>query len=516
MKTRRLRNLLPWRRFLCLLFFTLLSFAVMGYHPGYEDDGTYLTAVKARLNPAFYPHNADFFRLEMQATVFDRAMAGFVRITGIPLAWAELLCQMFFLFAILWACHSIARRLFRSAGAQWAAVAMVAAMFTLPVAGTALLLVDQHFHPRTVASALILAAISCCLHGNGKRASLLLALSAFVHPIMAAFGASFCLLLTLALNERLYAWVSGIRAAKTNVEPGPAVVSRLGSGRRGMTLAAPLSWLFAPASPSWRAAMNMHSYYFIYKWQWYEWLGAIAPLALFYLLWRWARSRGENLLARFALATFSFGVFQQLAAFLLLTPASWIRLAPLQPMRYLHLVYFALALVAGGLMGEFVLKKSLWRWAAYLVIFNAAMLLPQEVEFPATRHLELPGLASSNDWLEAFAWIRQNTLLDAYFVCDPAYVDLPGEDSYSFRALAERSSLADAIKDSAVAAQIPSLGPIWAEQVAAEQGWGRFGAADFQRLKQRFGVDWAIVDYPAPAGLDCRWHNRTLAVCRIP
>ena len=61
-----------WRRFhdsLFILLLTAAGFAAMGYHPGFEDDGIYLSAVKSDLNPALYPHDADFFRLQVQATV---------------------------------------------------------------------------------------------------------------------------------------------------------------------------------------------------------------------------------------------------------------------------------------------------------------------------------------------------------------------------------------------------------------------------------------------------------------
>ena len=132
----RLKRLIS--EFLPVLLFTTLGFLVMGYHPGLEDDGVYLTAVKADLNPALFPHNAEFFRLQLQATLFDGWMAHFVQWTGIPLAWAELGWQFVSLFLILWACDRIAKQLFGDRRAQWAAVAMVAAMLTLPVAGTAL------------------------------------------------------------------------------------------------------------------------------------------------------------------------------------------------------------------------------------------------------------------------------------------------------------------------------------------------------------------------------------------
>src|ERR1700756_957933 len=76
-----------------VLMFTVLGFLVMGYHPGLEDDGVYLSGVKSDLDPALYPHDSDFFRLQLQATIFDRSMALFVRVTRIPVAWAELLGQ---------------------------------------------------------------------------------------------------------------------------------------------------------------------------------------------------------------------------------------------------------------------------------------------------------------------------------------------------------------------------------------------------------------------------------------
>src|SRR6185437_1409766 len=136
------------RKFFQLLGFTALGFAVMGYHPGLEDDGIYLTAVKAHLNPGLFPFHPEFFRLQLEATLFDGWMAWFVRMSGMRLDWAELLWQFVSLFVVLWACYRIASSIFKSEVARWASVAMVSAMFTLPVAGTALFLMDQHLHPR--------------------------------------------------------------------------------------------------------------------------------------------------------------------------------------------------------------------------------------------------------------------------------------------------------------------------------------------------------------------------------
>ncbi len=201
---------------------------------------------------------------------------------------------------------------------------------------------------------------------------------------------------------------------------------------------------------------------------------------------------------------------------IMLAPPAWIRLTPLQPMRYLQLVYFFMMLVGGGLLGRYVLRGSVARWAVFLLAVNGGMLWWQCSEFSGSQHVEWPGRSPQNPWLQAFAWIRANTPVDAYFALDPHYLEAPGEDYHGFRALAERSQLADAVKDAAAVTQVPELGPAWYQQVTAEEGWAAFHAADFERLKRQFGVDWVLVALPRSPGLDCRWHNQTLAVCAIP
>jgi hypothetical protein len=493
--SRWARTRIPFE-LLGVLLFAALGFLVMGYHPGLEDDGVYLAAVKADLNPALYPYNSSFFRLQMEATVFDGWMAHFVRWTRMPLAWAELVWQLAALFLILWAIKKIANRLFREEHARWGGVAMVAAMFTLPVTGTALYMVDQYLHPRALATAMILLAIWRILDGKRWQAAALLLVALLLHPLMAAMGISFCIILSLVLLDRVRERVLALRASTAAVVP--------------------LGWIFEAGGSSWRKALETRPYFDLHKWTWYEWLGALAPLFLFWLLWHVAARRGETMLARFAAAALIYGVFQQVLALAMIWPASLVRLTPLQPMRFLHLLYFLMVMMAGCLLGKFALKRSAWRWAVLLLVANGSMFAWQRVEFAASPHLEMPGRQSGNPWLQAFAWVRTNTPENAYFALDPHYTEAPGEDYHSFLALAERSQLADAVKDAAVATMVPELGPVWARQVEAATAWRDFKLADFERLKAEFGVNWVLVNYPQPGGLDCRWHNNQLAVCRIP
>jgi hypothetical protein len=494
------RNLLV--NLLLALFFATLGLAVMGYHPGAEDDGIYLAAVKADVNPALFPHNADFFKLQLRTTVFDSWMATFVHGTGIPVAAAELLWQFLSIFLIVLACWAIVRRLFEEAAARWAAIAMLVAMFTLPVAGTALYLVDQYLHPRALATALILFGVARILAGKRWQAAPLLALAFVLHPLMGAFGVSFCCVLALVEDPQVQRYFLRKRPARAAAVPAALLL--------------PFGWLFGPPSPIWLEAVHSRHWFRLYQWTWYEWLGALGPLALFWLVATIARKQGEVKLARFSLAVLIYGVFQQAFAMVILAPHSWIVLSALEPMRYLHLVYVFLTLVGGAYLGKYVLKAHVWRWAVFLLVINGSMFVAQRQLFANTEHLELPGRVSANPWLQAFDWIRRNTPQDAYFALDPHYMAAPGEDYHSFRALAERSALADAIKDTSVVTKVPELGPAWKRQGKAQQGWTTFQLADFERLKAEFGVDWVLVSYPQPAGLACRWHNQSLSVCQIP
>ena len=488
-----------------VLFFSAVGFLTMGYHPGAEDDAVYLAAIKSHLNPALFPHDSAFFKLQMQASLFDNFMAAFVRVTHIPLGWSEILWQCIAIALTLWASWRLLCHLFDDAFAQWGGLAALSAMLTLPVAGSALYIADQYLHPRNLATAFILLAAVAIPHRRWIRASILLALASLLHPMMAAFGISFCLCFALCQTRSLiHRLQSLVRVHAWSRATQPAIV------------ALPVSWLLQAPAPGWIDAMTPRHSFWLYQWTWYEWLGAIAPLLIFFLLTRWAHQHQHRNLARFSLAVLVYGTLHQAIAMILCGPRSLVVLATLEPMRYLQLVYVFMVLLTGAFLAQIVLRSSPARWAAFLLLFNIPMFLVQRSLFPATPHIELPGRDPANPWLDAFAWIRSNTPADAYFALGPRYFEAPGEDTHSFRALAERSVLADDMKDRSVLSKAPQLVPDWQRQVTAQQGWDRFQLSDFEQLKSRFGVDWLILDHEPSPGLPCPWHDHGIFVCRVP
>ncbi len=484
---------------MALLLLAAFAILVQGYHPGLEDDAFYLAAIKQNLNPSLFPHDADFFRVQFQATVFDKLIAFSLRWTHVPLAWGILFWQWGVTFLILWGCWRISRRCFVEEHAQWAAVTMVAVLLSLPVSGTGLSLTDQYLHPRALATAGILAAIVAVLvPANGGRrllAGALLAAVFFVHAIMVALGASYCLFLLWKPAER--------------IEPRQRRTAVLA------TLLLPLGWIFEPASNAWRQAAATRPFYFVLRWHWYEWLGVVAPLAVLWWFRALALGRRSAVLARVAERLVYFGVFQLAVALVLMLPPRLERFRSLEPMRFLHLVYLLFVLLAGGLLGRYVLKQHAVRWLLLFVPLSAGMFYAQRQMYPATAHLELPGVASSNGWVQAFRWISQNTPVDSQFALDPRYMELPGEDYHGFRALAERSVLADEVKDAGMVARVPRLAPRWLREVEAQRGWRSFRRPDFLRLKAEFGVDWVILPVPGEEGLPCPYRNWQVVVCRV-
>ncbi len=492
------------RRALSLI--AILAFLLMGYHPGLEDDVFYLAAIKRDLNPALFPHDADFFRLQFQATIFDRLIALSVRVTHLPLSWAVLLWQFAAIFLLLYGSWRISRHCFSRPEAQWAAVALLAALLTLPVSGSGLNIADQYLHPRGIATAAIVTAIAEILDRRLWVAGLLLGFAFAIHAIMAVFGISFCLFLWWRLHAEPFPSMSAV--------PSLAAV------------ALPFGWLFEPGSAAWRQAAATRSFYFITHWEWYEWLGIFAPLVLLLICHRLVKSHSSPphgpVLRPFVSAVLYYGCFQTIVALALLLPPSLERVRPFEPMRYLHLLYIFFFLLAGGFLGSYVLKQKLFRWALLFIPLSAGMFYAQRQLFPASSHLELPFLQSHNPWMQAFTWIGRNTPVDSLFAIDAHYEIRPGEDYHGFRALAERSVLADYEKDGGMAARVPRLAPVWLKEVTALTGWQQFGDADFQRLNADFGVNWIVLSRgdaaystPDPAVMTCPYQNEGVKVCRL-
>jgi hypothetical protein len=413
-------------------------------------------------------------------------IAAAVRLSHLPLAYVLFAGQFLSIFLLLFACWELSGKCFAGTAPRYAGVALVAALLTLPVAGTALYIMDQYLNPRNVTAFVGVLAISWVLDRRYFRAGILLALGALIHPLMAVFAASFCILL------------AGARKVEFN---------------RAAMLLSPLA-LFDPASPAYHDAVSTHTYFYLTQWQWYEWLGAIGPIFIFWWFARFARSRQMENLELISRTLVIYQIVFLVAALILSIPR-FESLGRLQPMRDLHLVYILLALFSGCLLQEFVIKDRCWLWLLILLPLCTGMAYAQHSLFPSSRHVEWPWSQSRNAWVQAFEWARANTPENAIFALDPRYMHIPGEDENGFRDIAQRSMIADDVTDGGAVTMFPPMANEWREQSQAHRNWKQFSLEDFRKLKAQYGVNWVVLQQPGISELQCPYQNPAVKVCRI-
>jgi hypothetical protein len=170
----------------------------------------------------------------------------------------------------------------------------------------------------------------------------------------------------------------------------------------------------------------------------------------------------------------------------------------------------------GAVMGEVLLKRRAWRWAAMIAGVAILMLEVQVATFPQSAHLEFPWLKQDNGWEQAFMWIRNNTKKNAVFALDADYIDALGEDSQNFRAIAERSVLPDYSKDGGIASIAPDLTTDWIGGETAQKRLDRSTDASRIRALRMFSVQWIVLSRDAATGFPCEYRNAAAKVCRIP
>ena len=503
---------------------TLLAVAIGGYHPYAEDGGLYLAGIKRLLHPGLYPQGTEFVLEPTRLSMFAPFVAGTVRLTHLGLPIVVFLLHIASIAATLSTAWLLAGRCWRPRSARLGAVALLACWLSLPVAGTALSLMDPYLTARSFSTpASVLALLGALDAGNlattvsrRRRGFILwmcsLMLAFVMHPLMASYALAATLLLTCFGATRRSTRVWGVSAF---VAGAPLLAASV------QTAASPESSGYA------RIAMT-RTYWFPAEWHWYELLGLAAPLALLAVAgWATSRRRLPNA-AENADAT---ARRQLIAMAIALGSTAWLvaeifarsgsanhLVARVQPLRAFHIVYIVMTLVLGAAAGEYLLKQTAWRWAASVVVLGGIMFATQQDVFPNSGHVEFPGRQPRNQWVRAFEWIRDNTPKDALFALDADYINAPGEDAQCFRAIAERSALPDYSKDGGEASIAPDLASAWSIGQAAQQKLRAPATTDGQRIVSLgpLGVSWVVLDASAKTAFDCPYKNSAAKVCRLP
>lgn len=477
---------------------TAAAVVIHGYHLGVEDAEIYIPTAKKLLHPTLYPYADEFFLSHGHLSLFGPILAWTSRLTHLPIDWSIFAWYIITLFATLASCWMLLTTCFAAPRARWSGMLIITAVLAMPATNTGLLLADPYMTGRSFSTPLTVFALVCLLRLKYVPAAILMLATAAFHPQMVAY------LIFLAL----VLW--GVERKKARVrERVPVMASAVAILPTGFNL--------TPASGPYREALYSRDYFFLYNWTWYHWIGMLAPLAI--LAWFWKSNlRGTKPAFRsLSFAMLPFGIASIAAAAILGTSPSFDMFARLQPLRTFHLITLVMVLLLGGVIGEYLAKFRWWIPAALAAPLAIGMFFVARATYPHSPHIEFPARTSSNGWINTLLWVRNNTPRDSVFAVDSRYFMDPDADVHGFRAIAERSALADYFKDGGVVSLFPKLAPEWKQMSNATYGLNHFQLDDFRRLKSQYSaVSWTVIHGAAPSGMTCPYQQRGYSVCQIP
>jgi hypothetical protein len=479
---------------------TTAALAIHGYHMGVEDGEIYVPAARKLLHPDLYPYAAEFFRSHERLSIFAPILAWTARLAHISIDWAIFLWYIASIFLTLLSCWMLASICFRSPRARWCAVLVITTVLAMPATNTGLLLMDPYLTARSFSTPLTLFALVLFLERRFLVATVLAMLTAAVHPQMAAYLVFLGAVMWIA--ERL----KKPPTSEPNSIPAAGVV----------WLALPATFQLGPAQEPYREALYSRDFYFLSTWTWYHWIGLLAPLVILDWFWKGNIRNTTPAFRRLSFALIPFGIVSILAGAAIASTHRLDMYARLQPLRCFHLITFVFMLFFAGVLGEYLAKGRLWVIPALCLPLAAGMFEVARDTYPHSPLVEMPSReSSSNPWIDALFWIRQNTPKDAVFAVDSRYFEEPEVDVHGFRAISERAALADYYKDGGVVAMFPKLAVKWKQMSDATYGLNHFSTDDFTRLAHEYPVTWTVIRGPAPAGMSCPYQQRGYAVCEI-
>jgi hypothetical protein len=482
----------PWP---LIALLTIAVLFVQGYHPYANDAGIYVAGIRKLVDPGLYRPDAPFIVSHTHLSIFAPLLATFIRLTHAGFAWTLLAVYLLAAALFLYASWLLATRLFTSNAARFGALFMAAALYSLPVAGTALYVMDPYLTARSLTTPIGLLAVVAALDRRYALTTFWIVLSFLVHPLMAAYAFAFVTVMIAFDRARP-------RIAIALCASGPVAAA-----------IADFIVRHQPISPGYREAalQPAHRFLFLHLWRPYEIAGAIIPLILFAFAARrigWSTRFGSITLTAIATGISSLII----AAFFVPVHGPYL-LVPLQVMRINHIIYAIGLVLFGALIGYYSTHRR-WLAPAFFLAAFTGMAIAASLTFPGCRRVEWPGLTPENPWSQAFLWIRTHTPRNAVFAFTPRLVNLPLEDEQGFRVFSERSQLADD-KDAGDVTVFPSLAPLWARERHATAGINH--ESDAQRLARLrpFGVTWILLAPNAKTHFPCPYHNSVTKVCRL-
>lgn len=461
-----------------LIVFVVLATANSGgYRYGISDQAYYGPAVVKSLHPSFYPRDASLLAVQSRYLLSDDLVAWLARASGVELPTLFVALYVLTLGVLFAASVAFARGL----GASWWGVAAFVVLLTLRhrIAKTGANSLEGYMHPRMLAFAIGLAALSCVLRARLVWAAVLVALAGVIHPTTALW---FGLALTVGVVASRPEW-------RRRLWPAAATAAVVVAW---MLWRGPLAGRLQVMDADWLRVLADRDYLFPSAWPLYAWLVNLAYPVVIVLAYRHRRALGVTVAGERAVVT---GMIGLVAVFLASVPFSAARIAlvvQLQVNRVFWLTdSLATAYLAWWVMDRWLAGRQAWARRACvsalvaLAALRGCFLLCVQTDRPLFQ-VSLP----QTPWSEAMAWLRQQPP-GWHVLAAPDHVWKYG---VSARFAAEKDTLLELGKDPSIAMYDRDVARRVAERTAALAGFDRFTTSDVRVLQARYDLDVLVVE----------------------
>jgi hypothetical protein len=482
-----------------LLFFVVLATANSGgYRYGISDQAFYEPAVRRAMDPSLFPRDAPLLAAESHLMGSDKIIGGLARALHVdlpPLFFAIYLVTLLTL-GIATICLS------RTLGYSWWATAVALGLLALRhrIAKTGANSLEGYMHPRELSFAFGVAAIAALCRRRAGWTVAWLAAAALLHTTTALWFAMLLGVMAASLDPRWRRWViaAGALAAV-------AIVVALAT----RSLASRLVIM----DRAWLDVLADKDYLFPTAWPAYAWIANAAYLPV---IWLVMRQRTRLGLAGAEARAIFLGVLALGAVFLLSVPFTAAHLAlavQLQVTRVFWFIDFVAAIgLAWWITSSPMKAGALNRVRPVLVTLLVGLaaigrgVYVMRVESPQRSlvQLNLP----DSPWTDATAWLRRQPG-SWQVLADPGHAWKYGS---SVRVGAERDTVLESVKDSALAMYDRSLALRVADRTAALGAFDRMTTREARALGTMYGADVLLVDVTRPFDLPVLYRNTAFVV----
>ncbi len=473
-----------------------------GYRYGVSDQAFYIPAMLASADPSLFPRDRELFSPQGAFTLFDDGFAMLWTVTGAPLPWMFFAGYLLTLGLLAVGYVQLGRLMFRSA---WTSVAFCLAM-TLKhrITRTGVNTLEGYFHPRMLAFAIGLLALSAFLNGRPLTTVGLVALAGFIHPTTGLWFA-ICLGTALVVSGLVSRRLS-IAAGVVAVALGVWVVVQGGQHR-----------LFTRMDAAWLEAFAAKDYVLPLDWPVTAWMVNMAYPVIIMATYLLRRRSGRALpregalvagllaLVGLFLASLPFmAVAVALALQLQVSRVFWL----LDVMATLYVVWW----LAEGPQWSTTPHRTLARRAALVaaVVAAAASLRGAYVGF--FEHPERPPVQidlPQDDWHDVMAWLR-TTPADTHVLADSGHAWRYGS---SVRVAAARDVYLEEVKDTAMALYSRAVALSVVERIREVGSQNEWTEASLLALAARAGLDLVVTE--RIFDLPLAYENRRFRVYRL-